>query len=63
MWGSVPVRDTAPLSLTLVINPLGRWQLDSVRVVATRSGKIFTMRSAWACGAGEEQMAKKRLEM
>ena len=34
----MPVRDTAPLSLTLTLKPLGRRQLDSVRVVATMSG-------------------------
>ena len=62
MRGSVPVRDTAPLSLTLTLKPLGRRLLDSVRVAATTSGKVLVMRAAWGWGKGVSLMAKKRRE-
>ena len=48
MWGSVLVRDTAPLVLILAMKPLERKQLDSVRAAVTMSGKVLTMRWAWA---------------
>ena len=56
------VRDTAPLSLTLTLKPLGRRQLDSVRVVAPMSGKILVMETARGWGRGVSLMAKKRRE-
>ena len=62
MRGLVPVRDTAPLSLTLTLKPLGRRQLDSVRVVATMSGKVLVMRAARGWGKGVSLTAKKRRE-
>ena len=62
MRGSVPVRDTAPLSLTLAMKPWGRRQLDSVRAVAKMSGKVLVMRAARAWGMGVSLMAKKRRE-
>ena len=40
------MRDTAPLSLTLTLKPLGRRQLDAVRVVATMSGKVLVIGAA-----------------
>ena len=58
----MPVRDTAPLSLTLALKPLGRRQLDSVRVVATMSGKVLVMRAARAWCMGVSLMVKKRRE-
>ena len=58
----MPVRDTAPLSFTLTPKPLGRRQLESVRVVATMSGKVLVMRAAWGSGKGVSLMAKKRRE-
>ena len=58
----MPVRDTAPLSLTLALKPLGRRQLDSVRVAATMSGKVLVMRAAWGWGKGVSLTAKKRGE-
>ena len=58
----MPVRDTASLSLTLTLKPLGRRQLDSVRVVATMSGKVLVMRAARGWGRGVSLMAKKRRE-
>jgi len=60
--GSVPVRETAPLLLTLAMKPLGRRQLESVRVVAAMSGKAAVMRCARACGGGFVLAAKKHLE-
>jgi len=60
--GSVPVRETAPLLLTLAMKPLGRRQLESERVAAAMSGKAVIMRCARACGAGSVLAAKKRLE-
>ena len=62
MRGSVPVRDTAPLSLTFTRKPFGRRQLDSVRVVATISGKVLVMQAARAWGEGVSRTAKKRQE-
>ena len=56
----MPVRDTAPLSLTLTLKLLGRRELDSVRVVETMSVKVFEMRAAWGCSKGVSVMAKKR---
>ena len=56
------VRDTAPLSLTLALEPLGKRGLDFVTVVATMSGKILVMRAARAWGIGVSLMAKKRRE-
>ena len=58
----MPVRDTAPLSLTMTLKPLGRRQLESVRVVATMSGKVLVMRAAWGWGKGVSLIAKKRRE-
>ena len=58
----MPVRDTAPLSWTLALKPWGRGQLDSVRVVATMSGKVLVKRAARAWGIGVSLMAKKRRE-
>ena len=58
----MPVRDTPPLSLTLTLKPLGKRQLDSVRVVATMSGKVLVMRAARRWGEGVSLMAKKRRE-
>ena len=58
----MPVRDTAPLSLTLTLKPCGRRQLDSVRVVATMSGKVLVIRAARGCGRGVSLIAKKRRE-
>lgn len=40
MLGSVLVRDKLPGSSTFPINSLGRRHLDSMRVKATRSGKV-----------------------
>ena len=56
----VPVRDTAPLSLTLTRKPLGRRQLDSVRVVATMSLKVLEVRAARVWDNGVSLTAKKR---
>ena len=58
----MPVRDTAPLSLTLTLKPFGSRRLDSVRVVATVSGKVLVMRAARGWGKGVSLIAKKRLE-
>ena len=58
----MPVRDTAPLSLTLTLKPLGSRQLASVIVVATMSGKVLVMRAAWGWGEGVSLIAKKRRE-
>ena len=58
----MPVRDTAPLSLTLTQKPFGRRQLDSVRVVATMSGKVLVMRAAKGWGRGVSLMVKKQRE-
>ena len=58
----MPVRDTAPLSLTLALKPLGRRQLDSVRVVVTISGKVLVMRAARAWGMAVALIAEKRRE-
>ena len=58
----MPVRDTAPLSFTLALKPLGRRQLDSVRVVVTMSGKVLVMRAARAWGMGVSLIAKKPQE-
>ena len=56
------MRDNAPLSLTLTLKPLGRRQLNSVRVVATISGKVLVMQAARGWGKGVSLMAKKRRE-
>ena len=53
------MRDTAPLSLTLAIKPLGRRQLDWESVAATRSGNGLTIHYTCEWGAGAERMAKK----
>ena len=37
------MRDTAPVSSTLMVSPLGRRQLESVRVGAIIAGKVFVM--------------------
>ena len=58
----MPVSETAPLLLTLAMKPLGRRQLESVRVAAAMSGKLADMRCARVCGAGSVLAAKKRLE-
>lgn len=42
----VPVRATAPLSITLSMKPLGRRQFGSVRVEATRSEKVLVICAA-----------------
>lgn len=56
------MRGTAPLSLTFTVKPLGKRQLDAVRVVATMLEKVFAMRVASACGARVSLTAKKRRE-
>ena len=58
----MPVRDTAPLSLTFALTPLGRRQLDSVRVAVTMSGKVLVMRAAWGWDKGVSLIAMKRRE-
>jgi len=60
--GSVPVRQTVSRLLTLAIQPLGRRQLESVRVAAAMSGKVAAIHCAKACRAGSVLAAKKRLE-
>ena len=60
--GLVPVRDTAPLSLTFAMKPFGRGQLESVRMAAAMSGKEAARRRTRAWGAGLDRGAKKRLE-
>ena len=60
--GLVPVRETAPLLLTLAMKPFGSRQLESVRVAAAMSGKEAAMRWARAWGAGLDLGAKNRFE-
>ena len=63
MFGSVQVRETAYRLLTLAMKPLGRKELESVRVAAVMSEKEAVMHCATACGAGSVLAAKKRLEV
>ena len=56
-------RDTAPLSLTLTLKPLGRRQLDSEWVVTIMSGKVLVMRTARGWGKGVSLIAKKQREV
>ena len=49
--GLVPVRETAPRLLTLVIQPFGIRQLESVRVATAISGNEAAMCCARAWGA------------
>jgi len=60
--GLVPVWDTAPRLLPFAMKPIGRRQLESVRVAAAMSGKEAAMSWARAWGAGLDLGAKKRLE-
>jgi len=58
----VPVSDTAPRLLTLAMKPLGRRQLQSVRVTGGMSWRAADMHYETAWGAGLLLAVKKCLE-
>ena len=60
--GLVPVRETAPRSLTFAMKPLGRRQFDSVRMLVAMSEKVAAMCGARVYGTGSVLTLKKRLE-
>ena len=62
MFRSVLVRERAHRLLTLGMKPLGRRQLEAVKVVAAMSEKAAVICCKRACGAGSVLAAKKRRE-
>ena len=60
--GLVPVRETAPRLLTFAIKPLGRRQLESVRVAATMLERVAAMHCARAWRAGSVLVSNERFD-
>jgi len=60
--GLVLVRELVPQSLTFAMKPLGRRQLESVRVEATRLGKVTAMQERRVWGEKLVRIAKECLE-